>query len=46
MKSARRLIILSLVAFGLAACATQPQPDFTPPPAKGRDAKTTLENRR
>ena len=37
MKSASRIVILSLVALGLAACATQ-QPDYT--------AKTTLENRR
>ncbi|MGO4404749.1 hypothetical protein AB4Z10_10860 [Bosea sp. RAF48] len=46
MKSASRIVILSLVAFGLAACATQPQPEFTPPPSKRLDAKTTLENRR
>jgi hypothetical protein len=46
MKSASRIVILSLVAFGLAACATQPQQDFTPPPSKSPDAKTTLENRR
>ncbi|WP_187640200.1 hypothetical protein [Bosea sp. F3-2] len=46
MKSASRIVILSLVALGLAACATQPQPEFTPPPSKRLDAKTTLENRR
>lgn len=46
MKSASRIVILSLVALGLAACATQPQPDFTPPASKRLDAKTTLENRR
>ncbi|MGX5736197.1 hypothetical protein [Bosea thiooxidans] len=46
MKSASRIVILSLFAFGLAACATQAQQDLTPPPSKRLDAKTTLENRR
>lgn len=45
MKSACRLAIAGLIASFLAACAT-PQPDYTPPPAKRADAKTTLENRR
>lgn len=46
MKSASRIVILSLIALGLAACATAPQQDFTPPASKRLDAKTTLENRR
>ena len=46
MKSASRIVILSLVALGLAACATQPQPDYTPPASKRLDAKTTLETHR
>jgi predicted small lipoprotein YifL len=45
MKSVSRIVILSLVALGITACATQ-QPDYTPPAAKHLDAKTTLENRR
>lgn len=45
MKSASRLLVLGLVALGLAACATQ-QPDYTPPASKRLDAKTTLENQR
>jgi predicted small lipoprotein YifL len=45
MKSVSRLVILSLVALGITACATQ-QPDYTPPASKQLDAKTTLENRR
>lgn len=46
MKSAGRIVLLSLVALGLTACASQPQQDFTPPPSKRLDAKTTLETRR
>jgi starvation-inducible outer membrane lipoprotein len=46
MKNAARLAVLGLFAFTLAACATQPQADLTPPPAKRLDAKTTLENHR
>lgn len=45
MKSASRFVLAGLIASFLAACAT-PQPDYTPPPAKRADAKTTLENRR
>ena len=45
MKSVSRIVILSLVALGITACATQ-QPDYTPPASKRLDAKTTLENRR
>ncbi|MCU4180364.1 hypothetical protein [Bosea sp. BH3] len=46
MKSASRIVILSLFAIGLAACATQAQQDLTPPASKRLDAKTTLETRR
>jgi hypothetical protein len=35
-----------LLALSLAACATQPAPDLTPPPGKRLDAKTTLESGR
>lgn len=41
-----RLSIAGLLCFTLAACATQPAPDLTPPAGKRLDAKTTLENRR
>lgn len=43
MKSAARLAVLGLFALGLAACASQAQQDYTPPPSKRLDAKTTLE---
>lgn len=46
MKSAARLAVLGLFALGLTACATPPQQDFSPPPSKRLDAKTTLENPR
>jgi hypothetical protein len=46
MQRASRLAIASLLAMALAACATTPPPDLTPPPAKRPDAKTTLEGRR
>ncbi|WP_199091326.1 hypothetical protein [Bosea sp. ASV33] len=46
MKSASRILVLGLVALGLAACATQQQPDYTPPASKRLDAKTTLETHR
>lgn len=45
MKRASQLVLAGLIASFLGACAT-PQPDYTPPPAKRADAKTTLENRR
>lgn len=41
-----RVTLAGLVVLALGACATQPAPDLTPPPAKRLDAKTTLENRR
>lgn len=46
MLSASRIVLAGLVVLALGACATQPQADLTPPPAKPVDAKTTLENRR
>lgn len=46
MLSASRIVLAGLVVLALGACATQPQADLTPPPAKRLDAKTTLENRR
>ncbi|HEY8261066.1 MAG TPA: hypothetical protein VIG55_07635 [Methylosinus sp.] len=33
-----------LLALSVAACATQAQPDLTPPPKRALDAKTQLEN--
>jgi hypothetical protein len=45
MKRLRPAIIL-LALFGLAACATAPAPDLTPPPKKPLDAKTQLETGR
>jgi len=45
MKMLRPAILL-FALLGLAACATQPQPDFTPPPKKPLDAKTQLETGR
>lgn len=44
MQRASQLVFVSLIAFALAACATQPAPDLTPPTAKRLDAKTTLES--
>ncbi len=44
MQRAGHLVLASLLALALAACATQPAPDLSPPPAKRLDAKTTLEN--
>lgn len=44
MRRASHLLVASLIAFSLAACATQPPPDLTPPPAKRLDAKSTLES--
>lgn len=41
-----RLSILALVAASLAACATAPASDLTPPPRKASDAKTQLESGR
>jgi hypothetical protein len=39
------LILASLIALSLAACATQPPPppDYPPPPMRKLDAKTQLE---
>ena len=44
MQRAGHLALASLLVLALAACATQPAPDLTPPPAKRLDAKSTLEN--
>ncbi len=44
MQRASRIALVSLIALALGACATQPAPDLTPPPAKRLDAKSTLEN--
>ena len=44
MKLFRSVILLAVLS--LAACATQPQPDFTPPPKKPLDAKSQLETGR
>ena len=44
MQRASHLVLASLLALALAACATTPPPDLTPPPSKRLDAKTTLEN--
>lgn len=46
MHRSTRIVLASLLAMTLAACAATAQPDLTPPPAKRPDAKTTLENRR
>ncbi|CAN7285661.1 hypothetical protein SAMN05216304_101515 [Bosea sp. OK403] len=40
-----RLTLAALMTLALAACATTPPPDLTPPAKKRLDAKTTLENR-
>lgn len=45
MKFAVRAAALSL-ALTMAACATTPPPDLTPPPRKQTDAKTQLESGR
>ncbi len=39
-----RLAVAGLLAASLAACATAPAADLTPPPQKRVDAKTGLEN--
>lgn len=41
-----RISLAGLLALALAACATTPPPDLTPPPAKRLDAKSTLESGR
>ncbi|MET3892090.1 hypothetical protein ABIE41_003166 [Bosea sp. OAE506] len=46
MQRAGQIILASFLALSLAACATQPASDLTPPPAKRLDAKTTLESGR
>lgn len=46
MQRASHLILASFLALALAACATQPAPDLTPPTAKRLDAKSTLESGR
>lgn len=38
-----QIALAGLLALALAACASAPPPDLTPP-AKRLDAKTTLEN--
>ncbi|WP_197280890.1 hypothetical protein [Bosea vaviloviae] len=44
MQRASQIVLASVLALALAACATAPAPDLTPPPGKRLDAKTTLEN--
>ena len=44
MQRAGHHVLASLIVLALGACATQPAPDLTPPPAKRLDAKSTLEN--
>jgi hypothetical protein len=44
MQRASHLALASVIALALAACATTPPPDLTPPPAKRLDAKSTLES--
>lgn len=39
-----RISLAGFLALALAACATTPPPDLTPP-QKRLDAKTTLENK-
>lgn len=46
MQRAGHLVLASVLALVLAACASQPSPDLTPPTAKRLDAKTTLESGR
>ena len=41
-----RLAIAGLLAASVAACATAPAADLTPPPQKRVDAKTGLETQR
>lgn len=48
-ESASRTLRVAVAAFvlaGLAACATQAQPDLTPPSQRQLDAKTQLETGR
>lgn len=46
MTNAIRLFVAAFVLSTLAACATQAQPDLTPPPQRDYDAKTQLETGR
>ncbi len=46
MTRALRLAVLATFCAALAACATQPQADLTPPPMTKRDAKGELESGR
>lgn len=39
-----RAALATLLALSIAACATQAQPDLTPPPTKVKDAKYDLES--
>jgi hypothetical protein len=41
-----RFAVVGLLAASLAACATAPAADLTPPPQKRVDAKTGLETQR
>jgi hypothetical protein len=41
-----RITVLAFVAAAIAACATAPAPDLTPPARKPSDAKTQLESKR
>ncbi|WP_439500344.1 hypothetical protein, partial [Bosea sp. (in: a-proteobacteria)] len=44
MQRLSRITLAGFLALALAACATTPPPDLTPP-QKRLDAKTTLENK-
>jgi hypothetical protein len=46
MINAIRFTIAAFVLATLAACASQAQPDLTPPQKRGYDAKTQLETGR
>ena len=39
-------IVAAVLTLAIAACATAPAADLTPPPAKKLDAKTQLESGR
>jgi hypothetical protein len=46
MINAIRFTVAAFVLATLAACASQAQPDLTPPQKRGYDAKTQLETGR
>jgi starvation-inducible outer membrane lipoprotein len=45
-KQTVRVAVLTTFCLALAACATPPQPDLTPPPKPRVDAKADLERGR